>query len=220
MSNLLRRATAGVRWALVLSVPLAASGCNLTELTKTILVQSVPHTEEVPAEFNRLKGKTVLVYVWVHHEIRWAYPRARLELAGYLSEYLKENVERVTPVDYYLLESYLEKGNVSEMDPAEPGRHFNADMVVHLAVHRFSLRDKEMAHFYRGRLGAAVSVIDLSKPEEAPERIPLGEVEVAVPEDGSVGFVNKTGNEVKQLTYYAFTERVGRKFHAYRRERQ
>ena len=197
---------------------LVVSGCNLTELTKQLLIQAAPTTEEVPAEFNRLSGKTVLVYVWVHPEIRWSYPNARLELAGYLSGYLKKNVKHVGLVDYYQVESYLEKASSFEMDPSQPGRHFNADMVVHLAVHHFSLRDPEMAHFYRGRIGAAVAVIDLSHPDESPEQIPLGEVEVAVPEEGAIGFANRSPAEVRQLTYYAFTEKVGRKFHAYKRE--
>jgi len=79
------------------------------------------------------------------------------------------------------------------------------------------LRDQGMHHFYRGRLGASVEVHDLSRPNEPQERIPLEDAEVAVPEEGVVGLANTTPAQIRQMTYYAFTEEVGRKFHDYER---
>jgi len=216
--NRLRRSTRPptqwLLWLLIASAPLV-SGCGLA---KAIIMQTAPTTEKVPAEFNRLTGKRVLVYVWVRPEIKWAYGMVRLDLASYLSEYLAENVKDVTVVDYRRVESYLEKAKTSDVNPVELGRHFSADMVVHLSVYRVSLRDPGLAHFYRGRIGASVEVHDLSRPDEPPERIPLGDVEVAVPEEGPIGLTNVTPAEVRQRTYYVFTERVGRKFHEYERE--
>jgi len=202
-----------VRVLLMLSAPLVP-GCNLIE---SIVLQTAPGTEKVSAEFNRLPGKTALVYVWVDAETKWAHPKVRLDLAAYLSEYLEKNVKDVTVADYYLVEDYLEKANSFDVNLDKLARHFGADMVVHLSVYRFSLRDQGMHHFYRGRLGASVEVHDLSRPNEPQERIPLEDAEVAVPEEGVVGLANTTPAQIRQMTYYAFTEEVGRKFHDYER---
>jgi hypothetical protein len=90
--------------------------------------------------------------------------------------------------------------------------------VIHVSVYRLTLRDPGMAHFWRGRLGASVEVIDLSGPEDAlPERVPLGEVDVVEPEERPIGMANATALQIRQQTYDAFTQKVGRKFHDYER---
>ena len=181
-----RRVRLVVRVLLMLSAPLV-SGCNLIE---SFVLQTAPGTEKVSAEFNRLPEKTVLVYVWVDAETKWAHPKVRLDLAAYLSEYL--DLDKLV-------------------------RHFGADTIVHLSVYRLTLRDQGMYHFYRGRIGASVEVYDRSRSDEPPERIPLKDVEVVVPEEGVVGLTNTTPAQIRQLTYMAFAEKVGRKFHDYER---
>ena len=189
-----RRVRLVVRVLLMLSAPLV-SGCTLIE---SVVLQTAPGTEKVSAEFNRLPEKTVLVYVWVDAETKWAHPKVRLDLAAYLSEYLEQNVEDITVVDYYLVEDYLEKTNSFEVDLDKLARHFGADTIVHLSVYRLTLRDQGMHHFYRGRIGASVEVYDRSRPDEPPERIPLKDAEVAVPEEGVVGLANTTPAQIRQ----------------------
>ena len=201
---------------LLTTAALLAGGC--ADILKSAFLRTAPSTETVPAEFSRLPGKTVLVYVWVRPEIQWAYDKVRLDLANYLSEDLKRNVKGVAVVDYYQVESYLEKSTSSEIEPAALGRHFNADMVIHLSVYRLTLRDPGLSQFYRGRLGASVEVLDLTQRDQPPERIAMKDVEVTVPEEGPVGWTNVSPIEVRQRTYYAFTEQVGRKFHDYQRQ--
>ena len=89
-------------------------------------------------------------------------------------------------------------------------------MVIHLAVYQFSVRDPGMAHFYRGRLSSSIEVCDLTQSEE-PELVPLGEIEVVYPEKQSVGFANVRPEQIRQATYEAFANRVGKKFHEYER---
>jgi len=190
------------------------AGC---EAMKWLVVQTAPTTEKVAPEFNRLRGKRTLIYVWAPAETLWDYPKVRLDLAAYVGSYIERNVKGVTLIDPLRMESYLEQGGSFEVNPAEVGEHFQADMVVHLAVYQFSMRDPRLAHFYRGRIGASVVVHDLSRAE-APERIPLQNVEVAVPEKGPVGLANVRAEEVRQSTYYAFANAVGKKFHEYERE--
>jgi hypothetical protein len=110
------------------------------------------------------------------------------------------------------VERYLDQQNALEQDPVELGKHFKADIVLHLSVYEFSLRDPDMAHFYRGRLGASVQVYDMTKGEE-PERTALQDAKVIVPEDAPVGVENTTAAQIRQATYDAFTVEVGKKFH-------
>lgn len=214
-ASLVRVTTVGFLFSAILAGMLAAAGgCGPTG---ALLAMTVPDTEKVAPEFSKLPGHTVLVHVYALPEIRWAYDKVCLDLAAYLSEYLQQNVKGVRVVDYVRVADYMEKNPESENDPVGVGRRFNADMVIQLSVHKLSVRDPGMAHFYRGRLAAAVAVYDLTAPDEPPERIPLEDVEVAVPEEGVVGFADATPAQVRQQTYIAFTTKVGRKFHEYQR---
>lgn len=203
-------------WLGVASVAACSLGC--AALTKSALLGTTPGTEKVPAEYSRLPGKIALVYVWVRPEIRWAYDKMRLDLASYLSEYLEQKVPDVNMVDCLRVESYLEKSSTFDVDPVELGRHFGADVVIHLSVYQFSMRDPGLAHYYRGRMAASVVVHELGEGQTQAERVPLGDVEVVVPEEGPVGFTNVSPTEVRQRTYFAFIEKTGRKFHDYERE--
>jgi len=190
------------------------TGCNLT---KPIFLLSAPNTEKVAPEFNRLPEKKVLVYVWAPPEIRFDYPKVCLDLSAYVSGYLKENVEKIELVDPVRIESYVEKSNTFENDPIVLGKHFKADMVIHLCVYKFSMRDPGMANFYRGRISSSVTVFDLTKEDALPERIPLKDVIIAVPENNSIGFYNADPLQVRQATYNAFAVELGKKFHEYER---
>ncbi len=197
----------------LLSVLLAAAaGCNII---KAVGVQMAPTSEKVPPEFDRLAGKNVVIYVWAPPEVRWDYPKVRLDVAAYVGAYLKKNVKGVTLVDPARVESYLEQRN-GEVDPADVGRQFLADMVLHLAVYQFSMRDVGMAHFYRGRISSSVLVYDCAGDGEA-ERIPLRDVAVAVPAESSVGYSNIRADQIRQMTYDAFAVEVGKKFHEWER---
>jgi hypothetical protein len=202
--------------AILLSAGLltAAASCGPTG---ALLAMTVPDTEKVPPEFNRLPGHTTLIHVYALPEIRWAYDKVGLDLAAYLSGYLQENVKKATIVDCLRVEDYMERNPDSENDPVGVGKQFNADMVIQISVHKLSVRDPGMAHFYRGRLGASVVVYDLTRKNEPPERIPLQDVEVAVPEEGAVGFADQTATQVRQQTYVAFVTKVGKKFHEHER---
>jgi hypothetical protein len=188
-------------------------GCNFIKAASYFLQ---PTSEQVNPEFNRLDGKLVLIYVWAPPEITWDYPKLRLDLSAYLGDYLQQKMPKVRMVDPLKVERYLEQQNTLEQDPADLGRQFKADMVLHLSVFEFSIRDPDMAHFYRGRLGSSVQVYDMAKAPE-PERIPLQDAKVVVPEDAPIGVENVTAASMRQMTYDAFTVEVGKKFHRWER---
>ena len=201
-------------WAFLVAITLPfLCGCNIAKMAA---LMTRPEKEKIDAEFDRLPGKKTLIYVWVPIEIKWDYPHIRLELAKHLAAYLKANVKDFRGVEPEVVETYLEKSRNVEIDPAELGKHFQADMVVHLSLYQFSLRDPGMAHFYRGRLYSAVEVHDLTKGDPA-ERVPLREVKVVCPEEKQIGFTNVRADQVRQQTYEMFTDEVGKKFHSYDR---
>ena len=193
--------------------PLAV-GCDAI---RQIALQTAPKSENVVAEFNRLPGKTVLVSVWVPPEVKWDYPHIRLDFASHVGAYLKENVKHVTLVDPYQVEAYLDKSPRIEVDPVELGRHFHADMVVHLGLYQFSVRDPGYSQYYRGRAASSVEAHDLTVKDKIPPRYPLKEVKMAYPDEKAIGFANARADQVRQATYEVFATEVGKKFHSWER---
>lgn len=210
------RATRLYRSSLILLTLLFVmpSGCAMM---KAIGYYAAPRTEKIAPEFNRLPGRSVLVYVWAPPEILWDYPKFRLDIAAHVGAYLEQNVEEVDVLDPVRTEAFLERASNPEQDPPEIGRRFQSEVVIHLAVYEFSVRDPGMSQFLRGRLGSSVTVYDLNPPDGMSERVPLEDVEVVVPEEGPVGFMNAEPAQVRQATYDAFAVAVGRKFHEYER---
>jgi hypothetical protein len=198
--------------ALVCCALLAGSGC---EAIKAIMVQAAPTSEKVQPEFNRLAGKKVLIYVWTEPNISWDYPKIQLDIASYVGGYLQKNVKNITLIEPARVESYLEEIRRYEADSVEVGKHFGAEMVIHLSVYQFSMRDPGMAHYYRGNMASSIIVHDLTK--QPPERVTLGDVRVSVPEGGPVGFSNIRPEQIRQMTYDAFAVAVGKKFHEWER---
>lgn len=187
-----------------------ASGCTAI---RALAAYTAPTTEKIPADFNRLPGKTVAVHVWATPEILWDYPKLRVDVAAYVGAYLSKNVKKVTLIDPLRIESFIEQRSSTELESVEIGRHFVADMVIHLAVYQFSLRDAGMAHFYRGRIASSVTVYDLTTSAEPPDRYPLRDVNVAVPDEKQVGIANVQPDQLRQALYDVFAVEVGKKFH-------
>ncbi len=204
------------RW-IPLVVMAACAGSGGCSFIKTAMLMTSPQTEKVDAEFNRLEGHKALVYVWAPPEVLWDYPKVQLDLAAYVTAYLEKNVKKVTMIPAVRVESYLEKSGSLQVDPVELGKHFEVDMVVHVSVFQFSMRDPGYAQFYRGRIGASVVAWDLSKPGEPADRVPLRDVMVVVPPDSNLGYINTRPEQIRQATYETFAVEVGKKFHEWER---
>ncbi len=204
----------GIATLLLLGWGLGLTGCAGI---KWLAVQTSPTSEKVEAECKLLEGKTVLVCAWAPQEILWDYPKTRLNLSSYVSEYLRQNVRGIQLVNALQVEAYVEKGNPFQIDSEALGRHFRAEAVVRLDVYQFSIRDPGRAQLYRGRLGAGVVVYDLTQQDETSRRVPLTDVQVVYPEEGEIGFSNARPEQIRQATYERFAVEVGKKFHDYQR---
>ncbi len=215
----IRFLSSGRAWCLGGLFFLLGGGLGLIGCTgiKWLAVQTGPTSEKVEAECKLLEGKTVLVCVWAPQEILWDYPKTRLNISSYVSEYLRQNIKGIQLVNALQVESYVEKGDPFRIDSEVLGQHFRADVVVRLDVYQFSIRDPGRAQLYRGRLAAGVVVYDLTQQDETARRIPLTEVRVVYPEEGEIGFSNARPEQVRQATYERFAVEVGKKFHDYQR---
>lgn len=219
VSNMLMRPCLATRRRTTLCLLIASclpvlAGCDAF---RAMAVMAQPPTEKVNAEFNRLEGKKTLVYVWGPADILWDYPKVRLDLAAYISAYLEKNVKKITVVPAVRVESYLEEISSPNIDPVEVGKHFEAEMVVHVSIFQLSMRDPGYANLYKGRLGGSIVVWDMSKSGEPAERVPLRDVVVTVPPGQSVGMPNTRPEQIRQATYDTFAVEVGRKFHEWER---
>lgn len=188
-----------------------STGCNAI---KAVGILTAPHSEKIAPEYAGLSGKKLLIYAWAPAETLWDYPKVRLDVAAHVAAYLEQNVKDLNVLDPKRVEVRFEKSG-SQLDPVELAREFQADAVLHLSLYKFSMRDPGMAHYYRGRIASAVTVYEIATEGQPANRIPLKDVEVAVPDDKHVGFPNVRADQIRKATYEAFAVELGRKFHEY-----
>jgi hypothetical protein len=194
------------------AVLMMTAGCNWLV---PIGVLTAPRTEKVPAEFDKLAGSKALILVWAEPDTLFDYPNVRLEVNEHVAAQIKTRLSDVRFVPAKDVEDYLQRSTSSTQDPLAVGQHFAADKVIHVVLLEFSMRDREMAHFYRGRIHASVTVYDLKDKSGTPQRYTLNEVSVVYPPDRPVGFDASAATVVRQKTYESFADVVGRKFYSY-----
>lgn len=187
----------------------AGGGCNW--LTPLAVVTEDPK-ETVAAEFDKLAGKRATILVWAESDTLFEYPHVRLETSAYLASHLKAHVPGVKITSERLVEEHLDKLASSTPDPIAVGREFSSDIVIYVTLLEFSMRDREMAQFYRGRVRASVVVYDLKDKSGTPQRYALTDVLAVYPADRPIGFDNTAASIVRQKTYETLAELIGRKF--------
>lgn len=212
----MHRTWRGIVCLLGLAAVALTGGCG--NLLGAMAVASQTPTEKVAAEYDKLEGAKALVLVWAEPDVLFDYPNIRLEISAYLSDYLKAHVKGVQLIPARQVEDYVERLSTSTQDPEAAGRYFHVDKVIHVTMLEFSMRDREMAHFYRGRARASIAVYDLKDKSGTTQRYALTDVSVVYPPKDPVGFDNTTAQMVRQKTYEAFADAVGRKFYVWERE--
>jgi hypothetical protein len=92
--------------------------------------------------------------------------------AAKLREGCETNNERVVIVNPRKVEEFKSAHpGWSEADLNEVGRHFKAEYVIYLEINRLSLFNKaDMNTQYKGHTEISVSLVDVEKPDNGPER--------------------------------------------------
>lgn len=190
----------------------AACGCNL--LTPLIFIGE--HKRKVPAEFDKLQGKRVLVLVWAEPETLFDYPNVRIELMSYAGDKIRAGVKDCDLVDAGRVEDFLERHLQATIDPQQTGRHFQADFVVYIELLEFQIRDISAPDLLRGRLNASVSVYDLGADPDETSRYTLSPVEILCPQNQPMLMSSRNALLIRLQTYEQFAESVARKFYQHK----
>lgn len=194
-----------------LAVP--SAGCNLL----TPLVFMHPGTKEVPPEYDRLKSTRTVVLIWAESATLYDYPYIRLELAAYLGDELRANVDNIQVINARKVEDYIQRHPLDAVDPRAVGNQFDAERVVYIELLEFQLRDPMAPDLLQGRLRAAVSVHDMTALPGDVSIQDLEEVTVLYPER-AVLRTSTAPLTIRNQTYIQFAQKVGRKFYPHQEE--
>ena len=189
-------------------------GCNLLI---PLAILGNPKRKVAP-EFAKLAGTRALVLVWAHPATLFDYPHVRLELATYVGDQIRAQIESTELVDPVRVADYQERTLDDSPDPERLGREFDADMVVYLELLRFQIRDPDAPDYLQARIEASVAVYDLRADPDEPKVYRLEPVEALYPERGGILFNPTDSAMVRQAAYVIFGEKVARKFYEYEEE--
>ena len=207
----IRHATAAAGLALTVA---AISGC--TYLIPLFMIGE--HKRTVPAEYDGLRNSRTVVLVWAGQETLFDYPYVRLELATFISDKLRSEVEGIELVEPARVEDHIERTLATAFDPVEVGRHFQADKVIYLELLEMRMRRPETPTLLQGTISASVAVFDTGADVDNPQRFELATVTTTYPERQPVLNNRGAAELVRQQTYVNFAERTARKFYAYEEE--
>ena len=150
------------RWAALglMTAAAWAGGCDAVAWLLTKTIGPLVPEDKVQAEYS-LTGKSVLVLVDVADPgLGSEYPRMETSLAEAIRKRLQTE-EAAGPV---VPASSLSAARRSERDlprwsVSQIGRYFNVDLVLHVEVYDFRLRDSPRANVFHGYTEAAVRVV-------------------------------------------------------------
>jgi len=175
------------------------------------------HRKKISAEFDKLAGKRVAVLVWTEPATLFDYRFARIELATYVSDKLRTELQQrqkaTQVVDARDVEDFLQRNVDAQVDPYAVGRKFEADYVIYLEVLKFQMRNPREPQFLTGRIDASVTVHDIRADPDQLRRYELSPVRCIHPEGSPVLLSRTNAPLVREATYRKFAEQVARKFY-------
>ncbi len=152
------------------------TGCNLMALPFFLMPGMEPKHEAKCRLASKDKEKEVKAVILATSglETRPEFLRVDRELSRLMSmqmqEGFKKNKEKVALVPTSQIEKYKdEHPNWRSMDPAEIGKHFEADYVINVEVNSVTLYEQGSANtLFRGRADISLDVVEVHKPVEGP----------------------------------------------------
>jgi len=193
---------------------MVSSGC--TYLIPLFMIGE--HKQTIPAEYDGLRNSRTMVLVWAGQETLFDYPYIRLELATFISDQLRNEVEGIELVEPARVEDHIQRTLAMAFDPVEVGRRFQADKVIYLELLEMRMRRPESPTLLQGTISASVAVFDTQADIDGLQRFELATVTTTYPEGQPV--LNNRGavELVRQQTYINFAEQTARKFYEYQEE--
>jgi len=137
---------------------------------------------KVKAQYKPPKGKRILVLVDdILHPVE--YGQIKRDLTTKLNRLLTANGVAGDTVEYdRLLDLIIATPNFNQLRVSEIGRKLNADIVLHVRIEEFSLKEHEGSLLWRGRLKTTVAVAEVDSarwlwPEDRADGYPVQAIE-------------------------------------------
>lgn len=159
-----------------------SAGCKF--LAMPIIMWGQEPTRKVPPDYPYLAGKKVCILTWAEPFTMFEYPRVRLEVSEYVRVALERSVHGLSIVPNRQVVDYQDRNpDWDNEHPASIGQRFGADRVLLIELTRYTTREPDSPHLYRGHIAANVKVYDPAYPDAEPGYKTT--VEIAHPADGA-----------------------------------
>ena len=194
-----------VVWIFVLSGGLlfATSGCS-TVLTVAYLF----HPEDVPAEYNELRGKHVVIVCKPIVELEFTDAGTARELADRIGANIRENVRGVKIISQQEVSRWIDEN--AWVDYATLGEAVDADIVVGIDLDHFSLH--EGSTLYRGRTTIHMQVHDVKEDLIVFDK---RMDDFTFPGDSAIPTADQSEQQFRGLFLRILSSRLSRCFYAY-----
>lgn len=194
-----------VVWIFIFSCGLIlfTSGCS-TVLTVAYLF----HPEDVPAEYNELRGKHVVVVCKPIVELEFTDAGTARELAERIGANIRENVRGVKIISQQEVSRWIDEN--AWVDYATLGKAVDADLVVGIDLDHFSLH--EGSTLYRGRTTIHMQVHDVKEDLIVFDK---RMDDFTFPGDSAIPTADQSEQQFRGLFLRILSSRLSRCFYAY-----
>ncbi len=203
--------------AMLTLLTLAAVSCAGCNILAYILVKTVgPFVpeDEHKAEYD-LTGRSAVVLVDLKDPlVASEFPRVAVSLADEIGNFLAEEKACGPVVSQHSVEAArrTERG-FQQWSVAQVGKYFNTDLVIHLELFEFRLKDSPNSNVYRAYAEAAVRIVS---PETGEQVWPiLAAARLITAEGLPDARVDEPGRQEKILVE-GFAEKIARHFCTYK----
>ena len=169
----------GVPLLMLLCLALPAGGCLQAQFA---LFEKLFPEDKVPPEYKLPGGKKVLVFTDdIDNPVEYS-PIKRI-VSDKVSAVLREKKLAAETIPYErIMDLQASHQDFYRMPVAAVGRQLGADLVIYIALERFSLKETPLDTLWKGALSAKVRVIDVWKGKLWPEKSDGRVVTVNTPE--------------------------------------
>ncbi len=200
-------------WAFVAGAGILISGCGPV-IGWTLNTIAPP--EKIKPVYSPPKSKIILVLV-DDLVSPVAYGPIKGELTERLNEKLTEHKIAAETVPYTdLLKLISAAPNFNRLAVSEVGQKLGADLVLCVAINKFSLKDNEVSPLWRGHMETTVRIVDVEKgrlwPEDRPAGYPVKPIETPTKSHPSASY----GIDVARTLAEKMADRIAKLFYTHK----
>jgi hypothetical protein len=168
----------------LLGLALGSVGCSLGSLAYFLTPEQKlpPELHSLVSPDNKQQVKVVILATTTNPVVGTGLIGVDRELgqrvATQLHALCQANQENVLIINPRGVEDFKRThDNWRDMHPAEIGQKFKADYVINLDINNITLMEKgNFSDLYRGRAEMSISLVDVHKPDNSPDRAELSDV--------------------------------------------